>query len=90
MVDFGGKLSFQSFVDRDGLLDDNFFLTNAWIVIAHARSKEQDRIRAKYGPLFKIQSITWNDKVYFGLKEKKILVTPNFGCLAKHWTRQHF
>ena len=29
MVDFGGKLSLQSFVDRDGLLDDNFFLTNA-------------------------------------------------------------
>ena len=34
-------------------------------------SKEQDRIRATYGPLFKIQSITGNDKVYFGLKEKK-------------------
>lgn len=41
MVDFGGKLSLQSFVDRDGLLDDNFFepMHGLWLHMQEAKNK---------------------------------------------------
>ena len=39
-------------------------------------------------PLFEIQSITWNDKVYFGLKEKIIYLT-NFPYHTKFLNKRY-